>query len=200
MAIESKYFLFTPKHKSEITSAYAPEGTKLAHELISEIKDLDEMPFEFTLVKLSTGKEGIIESEDLSGLAQVWLDYQPNSLAWPLMSLKLKSVIEGNLTGKEGIEWISAKINANGEQKTYYIPRFVKKLDVLNKEKTLFVPGTDSIIKPCYALAKIQEYSVFHKPSLFWQITSGFYISATLKKAIQKVKLTGVSFERTLVV
>ena len=81
MVINNKYYLISSKNKSELASAYAPEseGAKLDHELISDING-NEMPFEFTLVKLSSGKNGLIESTDLSGLNHVWFDYLPNRL------------------------------------------------------------------------------------------------------------------------
>lgn len=133
-------------------------------------------------------------------MKEIWLDYQPNSLAWPMLSLKVKSLIEDNLTGREGITWIKAKVNFIEEQRVYYIPRFAKKLDVLNRGKTMFVPGTEQIIKPFFALSKIQSLSVFHKPSLFWQIAPEMYISQKLRKVLQMEKVTGIEFENALVV
>lgn len=43
--------------------------------------------------------------------------------------------------------------------------------------------------------------SIFSKPSSYdlWKITSGLYVSDTLRKAIQKAKLTGMDFEKTSV-
>lgn len=199
MAINDKYYLISAKHKSELASAYAPEGTKLTHELISDING-DEMPFEFTLVKVSSGKNGLIESTDLSGLNDIWLDYQPNSLAWPLMSLRLQSIINDSLTGYENIKWVKAKINSQDEQREYYIPKFSNKLDVLDEAKTMYVPGTDQIIKPSFSLVKVKDLATFHKPSSFWQITTEMYVSEKLKKAIQKDKLIGLDFEKTSVV
>ena len=199
MAINNKYFLISAKHKPEVACAFAPEGTKLAHELIAEVEGFEELPFEFSLVKLSTGKNGLIKSKGFANMMEIWLDYQPNSLAWPLFSSKFKSLIQENLTGQECINWIKAKINFKEEQKIYYIPRFSEKLDVLDHGKTMFVPGTEQIIRPCFSLIKVQRFNVFHKPSSFWQITPEMYISEKLKKVLQKEKVTGVEFERTLI-
>jgi len=194
----NNYYLLSGKSYPKIASAFAPEGAKLAHELISELGNVNELPFELSLVKLTVGNNGLIESNDLSDLNDIWVDYQPNSLAWPLMSDKLKSVIEQYLTGNEGIGWISAIVNAPNEQRTYYIPIFSKMLDVLDTQKTMFVQGTDRIIRPVFSFSKIGGYSVFHQPSdhNLWKITSGLYVSDTLKKAIQKAKLTGMDFEK----
>lgn len=197
----SNYYLLSGKNNPKVASAFAPEGTKLAHELITELDNVKELPFELNLVKLTVGKNGLIESNDLSDLKEIWQDYQPNSLAWPLMSEKLKSVIEKSLTGNEGIDWISVIVKGSGEQRKYYIPRFSKMLDVLDKQKTIFVQGTDRVIRPVFSLSKIDKYNVFHQPSAhsLWKITSGLYVSEALKKAIQKEKLTGVDLEKTSV-
>jgi len=197
----SNYFLFSAKDAPELASAYAPEGTKLAHELVSEFDNANELSFELELVKLSVGKEGLRKSNDLSSLKEIWLDYQPNSLAWPMFSEKLKTTIIKNLTGKEGINWITAKINGNNEQRIYYIPRFEKMLDVLDTQKTMYVKGTGRIIKPHFSLVKVNSYNLFHQPAThnLWKITSELYVSEILKKAIQKEKLTGVAFEKTTV-
>ena len=197
----SNYFLFSAKNTRELASAYAPEGTKLAHELIPELDNANALSFELELIKLSVGKKGLIKSNDLSSLKEKWLVYQPNSLAWPMFSEKLKTTITKNLTGKEGINWITVKINGNNEQRNYYIPRFEKMLDVLNTQKTMYVKGTDRIIMPHFSLIKVIAYSIFHLPCAhsLWKITSELYINEALKKAIQEEKLTGVDFEKTTV-
>jgi hypothetical protein len=197
----NNYYLLSWTQHKQVASALAPKGTKLDHELIADIEGVKDLPFELELVKLTVDKTGIAQSNDLSGLDTIWLDYQPNSLAWPLMSEKMKTIVANNLTGKEGINWIAAKVDGIGECRTYYIPRFENMLNVLDEQKTMYVKGTDRIIKPCFSLAKISSFSIFHKPSAYdlWKITSGLYVSEELKKAIQKEKLTGIDFEKTTV-
>lgn len=199
MAINDKFYLISIKNKPEIASAYAPRGTKLGHELISDIEG-DEIPFEFTLIKVSSNNRGLFESTNLSGLKDVWLDYQPNSLAWPLMSSRLKSIIDDNLNGNERIRWVKAVISTKNEKREYHIPKFLKKLDVLDEKNTIFVPGTDHIVKPAFSFEKVKKFTIFHKPSLFWQITSEIYVNEKLKDRIQNENLLGLEFERTAVV
>jgi hypothetical protein len=197
-----KYYLLSCKNgKEPLASAFAPKGTKLAQDLILELNGISKLPFELSLVRLDVGRNGLIESTDLSDMKEIWIDYQPNSLAWPLMSERLKSVIEVNLIGNEQIDWIECKVKNGNEERTYFILRFNKMLDVLDMQKTMFVQGTDHIIRPVFASSKINAYSVFSKPSShdLWKITSGLYVSDTLKKAIQKAKLTGMDFEKTSV-
>jgi len=197
----SNYFFLCGKNSPQVASAFAPEGTKLAHRLIPELDNANELPFDLELVKLSSGKKGLIKSDDLSSLKEIWLDYQPNSLAWPLFSEKLKTIITMNLTGKEGINWITAKVIGNSEQRIYYIPRFEKMLDVLDIQKTMYIQGTDHVIRPVFSISKISLYNIFHQPEAFnfWKITSGLYVSEAIKKAIQKEKLIGVAFEKVSV-
>jgi len=197
-----KYYLLSWKNRKEpVASAFAPKGSKLAQDLISELNGINKLPFDFSLVKLDVGKNSLIESNDLSDLKEIWLDYQPNSLAWPLMSERLKSIIEANLKRNEQIDWIKCKVKNGSEERAYYILRFNEMLDVLDMQKTMFVQGTDHIIRPVFASSKIASYSIFSRPSshYMWKITSGLYISDILKKAIQKAKLTGMDFEKTSV-
>lgn len=196
------YFLISWKHKSRLASAFVLNEAKLDHELISDLEESTIMPFDFELRKVIEVKDELIIGNDLSELNELWLDYQPNSLAWPLMSDKLKFVIENNMTGNEEIDWISCKVKSNKEHRIYYILRFNRLLDVLDMKKTMFVQGTDHIIKPCFSLSKIKSFSIFSKPSAhnLWKITSGLYINEKLKKAIQKEKLSGLDFEKISVV
>lgn len=199
--MEKFYSLSWKEGKDPLASVFAPKGSKADHELIQLLNSINKLPFELSLVKLDVGKNGLIESNDLSDLKEIWLDYQPNSLAWPLMSERMKSVIEANLTGNEQIDWVECKVKNGSEERAYYILRFNKMLDVLDMQKTMFVQGTDHIIRPVLASSKIASYSIFSKPSShdLWKITSGLYGSDVLKKAIQKEKLTGIVFEKTRV-
>jgi hypothetical protein len=196
----NEYYFLAEKVKPSTAFAYTQGNTPLSHELIPDVIGRSELPFELFLKKVTTGKGGLQVSEDLSELKYLWLDYQPNNLAWPLMSEKMKTVISFHLTGKEGLVWIKALVKGGNEVKEYFIPRFSQKLDVLDEQKTIFVPGTAHIIKPVFSLSKISQFSIFHKSQeFFWEITSGLYVSDALKKAMQKAKLTGMDFEKTSV-
>lgn len=56
MAINNNYFLISATNKPDVASAFSPEGTRLAHELIADMEIIEEFPFEFLLVKLSAKK------------------------------------------------------------------------------------------------------------------------------------------------
>lgn len=195
------YFLIGGKNSPKVASAFAPEETPSSYKLIPILNGMNQLPFELNLVYLSIVKNGIVESNDLSALKEIWLDYMPNSLAWPLMSQRLKTIIVDCLTGEEKIDWISAIVKGNNEQRTYYIPRFTEMLDVLDNSKTMFIEGTDDIVRPWFSFEKVKMYSMFHLPSKFdlWKITPGIYVSEVLKKSIEEKRMTGLKFEKTRV-
>jgi hypothetical protein len=201
MAVTNNYYLLALKDYKKVASASALGEPKLSFELIRELDGKNELPFEFKLVKLSVGKTGILKSDDLSDLENVWLDYQPNNLVWPLMSERFKNLICDNLTGEESINWIQARINGENESRIYYILRFEKMHDVLDVEQTLFVKGTDHIIRPHFSLDKIRHLSIFNKPAYSdsWKITFAMYINEHLRKMILKAKLLGPDFEKVRV-
>lgn len=196
----NKYFFLTEKIKSGTAFAYAEDELSLSHLLISEVKTKVECPFELTLKKVNVGKNGIVVSDDLSEVKYLWVDYQPNNLAWPLMSNKMKEIIISHLTGQESIVWIKIKVKGSNEIRDYFIPCFQRKLDVLNLEKTSFVSGTAHVIKPVFSLKKISNYAMFHKSQeLFWEITSGLYVNEIVKDALLRKKITGIDFEKIVV-
>lgn len=192
------YYILADKIKSKTAFADADIGVP-SHKLIPDLIGKTEVPFNLFL-RCPVKKDGKWEmSNDISHLKHLWLDFQPNTLAWAIMSEKMKSIIEKFLTGKECIVWMEIKINGNNETRIYYLPRFEKELDVLDFEKTKFVKGTNHIIIPCFSLEKIKNYGLFYKPQMFWEVAGGLYVSEQLRKAMEKEKLTGIDFERTSV-
>ena len=197
----SSYYFLTWKHKPEIAGAIYAVENQVSLELIPQLEGKTTLPLDFQLKRVKEVKDGLAIDNNLTGLNEIWLDYQSNSLAWPLMSERLKSVIATNLTGNEAIDWITCNVKNGNEERPYFILRFNKILDVLDIQKTLFVRGTDSIIKPVFAASKVGAYTIFTTPSSYdlWKISSGIYVSEFLKKEIQEQKLTGLDFEKTLV-
>lgn len=191
----NQFFSLCGKDRPGTAIAYTEGKSPLAHELIPEVKDKSVLPFELVLKKMKVVKSEPQISSDTSDLKYLWLDYQPNRFAWPLMSEKMKVIVDNNLSGMECISWIKAIVKSDSESRIYFIPCFKKQLDVLDNQKTLFVEGTDLVIRPVFSLKKVSNYNLFPCPQLFWEITSDIYVSATLKNVIEKEKLTGVYFE-----
>ncbi|MFH6987914.1 imm11 family protein [Flavobacterium collinsii] len=198
----SKYYFLSWKHKAQVASAIYEIEDQNDYELILELKGKKSLPFKFDLKRIKEVKDGITIDNNLDELEEIWLDYQPNDFLWPLMSERLRSVVQASLAGNEHIDWVDCKVRKGNEERTYYILRFNKILDVLNMEETSFVNGTDRIIRPVFSYSKIKDYSIFTKPSFqdLWRIPSALYISEKLKKEIEKEKLTGLDFSKVPVV
>ncbi len=174
------------------------EATKIGfpvYELAEAIEGLEELPFTFSLRKVRKGRSGLVFSDDLSSLHELWLDLPPNSFALPLMSERAKSLIDRELTGNEGVEWVKSIVTYQDVSHRYYVPRFRAKLDVLDIGQTIFVPNTDHIIKPVFSFEKIRNLSVFHVPSQRWPIPSVLYINDAVRSILLENKITGASFE-----
>jgi hypothetical protein len=145
-------------------------------------------------------------TDDLSQAENLWPDYMGNEFAYTMISERFKNIIDSELTGNEGIDWIAAKIHANEECRTYYILRFNKILDVLDMEHSRFMGRDPSIpsnvVVPYFSFAKVSKYSVFNRPQSFdsWKMSGGIYVCNNIKKAAKKANLTGVGFSETRVV
>jgi len=175
--------------------AYAPEDALLAHELLPKVIELEKLPFNLKLESVNIENNGLSRLGYLKSNHQP-ADYQPNSLAWPLMSGKMKEIINGLIKGNEGLKWI--KVNVQGREcvYSYFIPIFTKKLDTLDYKNTLFVPNTDHIIKAVFDYEKIKQYEIFHGHSPLWQISPEIYISERIKKELLNNQITGIQFEK----
>ncbi len=186
------YYLLGRENKKEFACA---DGGEQGAEGSSELN------FELHLVKLTISKNGTAISDDLSGLSTTWLDFQPNNLELPLMSNRLKEFITENLTGDEGLYWILAKINGPGGVRNYYIPVFERELDVLDTENTIYSED-GSILTPHFSLNKVHQLGIFHCPgeggSL--KIASALYVNEMVKRAVQKNRLTGMTFKKVNVI
>jgi len=198
----STYYFLSWKHKSQVASAIYEIEDQDSYALLLALEGKQSLPFNFNLKRIKEVKDDIIVDDNLDELDEIWLDYQPNDFLWPLMSEKLKSVVQKNLTGNENVDWVDCKVRKGNEERIYYILRFNKVLDVLNIDETKFVNGTDYIIRPVFSFSKIKDYTVFVKPSFedLWRIPSALYISEKLKKEIQKMKLTGLDFSKVTVI
>ena len=193
----NKFYRVCFKNPKTAASAF-PEGRENALlEIDDEVHDLTELPFRLILKSVTSTKNGLKVSEDLSNIEDIWTDYQSNCLAWPLMSEKLKTIVSNHLTGDEGITWIKAKVFAYDDSRDYYLPKFQSRMDVLDEQKTRFSPSApDSIVIPVFSLKKISKFAMFHVPYKYmWRITSAMYINNKMKKDIQKNKIIGIQFE-----
>lgn len=142
----NKYFFLSGKIKKDTAFAFTADEGIISHRLIPELVGKNEFPFPMKLKKMIKEKGRWKTSDDIQSLAHLWLDYQPNNLAWNFMSERMTNIIKENLTGKENIYWIKVKIEGINEERYYFIPAFKEKLDVLDEKRTTFVSGTSPAV------------------------------------------------------
>lgn len=198
------HYLMSPKNSRQVAVAVFPAYLPLrAYALLDPIPEElltgDVLPFDLALKKVTFTPKGSVDSDDLSSLQRPWADYQPNSLAWPLVSARLRAIIDRLACGRERHEWVSVTVRPGTEAgRPYYVLRFREQPDVLAKEASLFWPVADKpdrLVKPTFAQEKIAALSVFPYPSERWQIPSGLCVSQQVKEAAQREGLVGLSFE-----
>jgi hypothetical protein len=165
----------------------------------AELLTAPELPFDLTLKKVTFGPTGSIDSDDLSSLAHVWVDYQPNSLAWPVVSARLREVIDQQASGFEHHEWVPVNVHGCGEaSRTYYLLRFQNPNDVLDYRKSTFhrpVGKPERLAKPIFVQEKIAPLCVFAGDPQQWQITSHLFVSQAVRAAATRAGLVGLHYE-----
>lgn len=197
-----KYYLLTGvegKKSEPLASAIAPRGVSYSYLVNSGmLENIHELPDKLTMTKVTVGNRGIVKSDDLTDVMDVWPDFPPSNLPFAIMSKKMRCIIEAHLTGEERVDWIVCGVVGNDVEREYYTPRFRIMPDVLDLEKTLFIDGTNSIIKPVFCYQKVQRLALFTKPAMhdLWKLPSTLYVNERLKVSFVKEGITGVSFSK----
>lgn len=189
----------------KIPSAVAPEDAPLPYELIDNLENVMEIPFNFTLKNMVFKKGGFIYNDDFSKYERIWGDCQLNSYARVMVSPVLRTVIEDNLKGGECFRWITCNIIHGEECRKYYTPFFTKQLDVLDAKHCDYgnrEPMLENMIKPVFCARKIESIAMFSCPTSFnlWKMPSAFYVSDEMRKAIKKAGFKGIDFEQAALV
>jgi len=122
-----------------------------------------------------------------------FLDYTGTD-SYPIFSIKLRDIVN-EFIPKEEIEWIHLKVeNKDGSKHDAYMPRFIPMphmIEVLNEELSVFTEDGD-IMMPRLSIEKTKDkhfIRLVENPLIN-------YVSADLKKAMQKAKVTGVRFTK----
>lgn len=200
------YFLLSPQDSRgrDVAVACAPVSAPPYFILMEEMANCLRPPFDLVLKQVSFSKTGSIESDDLSNLKRPWSDYQPNSFAWPLMSLKLRDIIDCHASGEEQYEWLPINIHSEkGDSRTYFVLIFNKPHDVLDLEHSVFhrfLDKPDHLVKPVFSQQKIGRLCVCAHSETLWQIPVGVYVNQEVRDAAKREGLEGLHFERVRVI
>lgn len=190
----------------EMSSGYAklPDDVEfpLDRKIIDKISVTGEMPYEFTLKRVSFSKGDCLLTDDVEKEKYIWTDCQMGDFL--LFSQKLKDIISNHLTGNERFKWVSCKVHYREEVRIYYTPVFTEKVDVWNMEYTVFSEWTDSenfdVLKPVFSQRKIESLGLFcggYSRFSFWKKPIIVYIKEDTKKEIVKAKLLGVELSQS---
>jgi len=118
-------------------------------------------------------------------------DYQANDLGLPLMSSKLKNVIDSAVC--EEHQWESSFIQVDDSEKLeYFIPRFSDEIDFIFRERSKIINGPigEIIMKACLQESKIGELEFFPLTNSSMRLV----VSNRLKEDIEERNLTGIEF------
>lgn len=109
-----------------------------------------------------------------------------------MVSEELKDLLLSFVGKSEDIEFLPVKATSKEYgDRMYYIMHFKKIFDVIDKENTIYVPGTDSIVKLRIDYEKVRNLKVFNsQPAI-----NDVIVSKDICNAIKKNKYTlGLDF------
>ena len=153
--------------------AYAPEDTDLF------------------LIPISGEKVITWSSINLALRDGDFADYLANDLGARLCSLKLKNIIEKNLSQIDEVQWLeSTVVNSSGLEKKYYILHFPVDYEVIDRNKSIIV-NEEFIVKGVLDYSAVQGHHIFTYPN---EAGRRLFVNKDLKKVIEDNKCTGISF------
>lgn len=120
-------------------------------------------------------------------------DYQANSAACRLCSMKLKSIIEEHKSPEDEIQWLPAVVkNEKDEKREYFVLHFPNESDVIDWGKSITI-DKHFVVKPVFSLSKIGSRKVFNYPSGGAIV---LLVSEDIKEEIEKANCTNLSINK----
>lgn len=168
--------------------------TPLAHDLLPDLLRASEVPFPLRLKKMSWEGNSWVPSDRLSGDETHWLDYQPNTLAWILLSERCKNILVSFLKSADLITWLPVSISDEQEVRTYFIPRFDQKPDILDEKNSVYDDELALYISMKFDREKVANFPVFVEPDMFWEIPTSIIVSEEVRDKLVTAKVTGLEF------
>ena len=170
---------FPEEETSSTPLAISPDGEKTLIDWMEAIESNRRFPFQYSLSpKMS-----------LDG-------YIADDLGVPLFSEQARNIIDELMTSEEGIEWYEVPVVQSRNQYRYFAPKFTRALDVLNEDSSLYGVNKSILIKAVLSTEKIKEYSIVPivGSSEAFFFPTRIAISDRVKKALEKARVSGISF------
>ena len=170
---------FPEEETSSTPLAISPDGEKTLIDWMEAIESNRRFPFQYRLSpKMS-----------LDG-------YIADDLGVPLFSEQARNIIDELMTGEEGIEWYEVPVVQSRNQYRYFAPKFTRTLDILNEDSSLYGMNKSILIKAVLSTEKIKEYSIVPivGSSEAFFFPTRIAISDTVKRALKKARVSGISF------
>jgi hypothetical protein len=185
-----EYFELSNNGNATGPVAYAPSGASSdIATLVEDLHIVQQLPFSFTLYEVS-----VLDRLVKGDITDAHDDFQSNNLGLPLISERMKQLIETELLGTEKIKWIEARVKGKSKVFIYYIPCFYQKQETLDIDRTIFIPNTDLIVKPYYDKELVSQYAVFHGYGPRWQMPVRVYVNSCIKHKLVESEITGLIF------
>ena len=170
---------FPEEETSSTPIAISPDGKKTLIDWMEAIESNRRFPFQYRLSpKMSLD------------------DYIADDLGVPLFSEQVRNIIDELMTGEEGIEWYEVPVVQSRNQYRYFAPKFTRTLDVLNEDSSLYGVNKSILIKAVLSTEKVKKYSIVPivGSSEAFFFPTRIAISDTVKRALKKARVSGISF------
>ena len=170
---------FPEEETSSTPLAISPDGGKTLIDWMEAIESNRRFPFQYRLSpKMSLD------------------DYIADDLGVPLFSEQVRNIIDELMTGEEGIEWYEVPVVQSRNQYRYFAPKFTRTLDILNEDSSLYGVNKSILIKAVLSTEKVKKYSIVPivGSSEAFFFPTRIAISDRVKKALEKARVSGISF------
>ncbi|WP_418834074.1 imm11 family protein [Phocaeicola sp.] len=103
-----------------------------------------------------------------------------------LVNQEMKELFETFIKNNDDIEFLPVKtVSEIYGDRIYYIMHFKKIFDVIDRKKTIYVEGTDSILKLRLDYDKVKSLNIFNSQP----VINDIIVSEQVKKSIKKTNL-----------
>ena len=170
---------FPEEETSSTPLAISPDGEKTLIDWMEAIESNRRFPFQYRLSpKMSLD------------------DYIADDLGVPLFSEQVRNIIDELMTGEEGVEWYEVPVVQSRNQYRYFAPKFTRALEVLNEDSSLYGVNKSILIKAVLSTEKVKKYSIVPivGSSEAFFFPTRIAISDTVKRALKKARVSGISF------